>query len=134
VIYVLDACVVIAHFDPDDAHHVAATAAIADAAGGSLRAHPLTMAECLVSAVAAGRGDDMAEQISVMGVETVEVDSEAPMRLARLRVASRLRMPDCCVIDAAQQTDASIITFDDRLAAAATKLGLAVAQGRPPNA
>lgn len=126
---VLDACVLIAHFDPDDAHHVAATAAILAGAGEAVLAHPLTLAETLVAAVAAGVGDEMAERIRAMGVESVAVDGEAPLRLARLRATTRLRMPDCCVLDAAGQADAAVVTFDHQLAAAARVLGLSVEPG-----
>lgn len=49
-----------------------------------------------------------------------------PLRLARLRVNSRLKLPDCCVLSAAIATRSRIATFDGRLASAARELGLQV--------
>lgn len=37
-----------------------------------------------------------------------------------------LKLPDCCVILAAQQVPGAILTFDDRLAAAAQRLAIEV--------
>ncbi|CAN5270673.1 hypothetical protein BH20ACT16_BH20ACT16_13150 [soil metagenome] len=42
-----------------------------------------------------------------------------------LRASTKLKLPDCCVILAAQQARGTILTFDDRLAAVARKLALA---------
>lgn len=124
--YALDASAIIAHLDPDDAHHDAATAALAAAAGGRFVAHPLTVAECLVAAVRADRGGEVAQAIRTMGVEAMTISDEAPLRLAELRVTTGLRMPDCCALDAALTSDATFVTFDDRQAHAARVLGLTV--------
>lgn len=51
---------------------------------------------------------------------------DAPSRLARLRAATTLKMPDCCVLLAADQLADAIATFDDRLADVARNHGLAV--------
>jgi predicted nucleic acid-binding protein len=48
------------------------------------------------------------------------------MRLAMLRAGTGLKMPDCCVLLAAEQAHGSLATLDDRLATAATERGLAV--------
>jgi predicted nucleic acid-binding protein len=45
-------------------------------------------------------------------------------RLAALRVETRLRLHDCCVLLAAQDADGTVLTFDDRLEREATRLGL----------
>ena len=123
----LDASVLIAHLDPDDVHHERATAILLDAAGGPLLAHPLTLAECLVAAVRAGLSEDVQRALQTLGVVADEVDADSPMRLARLRVETALRMPDCCVLDVARQHQATVATFDARLASSATALGLPVA-------
>lgn len=125
--HALDASALIAHLDPSDAHHEAATAVLVAAAGDRLVAHPLTVAECLVAAVRSERADEMVQAIRAMRVETTAVDDEAPIRLARLRVSTRMRMPDCCALDAALGTGATFVTFDQRQAAAAAGLGLTVA-------
>jgi toxin FitB len=124
--HALDASALIAHLDPADIHHAEATAILVAAAGERLVAHPLTVAECLVAAVRTGRGDEMVQAIHAMGVETAAVDQDAPLRLAQLRVSTRLRMPDCCAVDAALQRHATLVTFDQRQAAAAGTLGLRV--------
>ena len=40
-------------------------------------------------------------------------------KLARLRTATGLKMPDCCVLLAAESTNARLATFDNRLRKAA---------------
>ncbi|HEX2416100.1 MAG TPA: hypothetical protein VHJ37_12890 [Thermoleophilaceae bacterium] len=49
----------------------------------------------------------------------------AAERLAHLRVESRLRLPDCCVLLAAQEARGRVLTFDQGLARAAGRLALA---------
>jgi len=123
----LDASVLIAHLEPADVHHERATAILLDAAGAPLLAHPLTLAECLVVAVRAGLSDVVLRALRHLGVVAEVVDADSPMRLARLRVETGLRMPDCCVLDVARQHQATVATFDARLASSATALGLPVA-------
>jgi toxin FitB len=126
MIFALDASAIIAHLDASDSHHDRIGGVLERAAGDRLVAHPLTIAECLVAAVRAGRGDEMVEAIAAMRVEPVDVDGASPLRLAELRVGTGLRMPDCCSVDVAVQHDAVLVTFDDRQAKAARLLGLAV--------
>lgn len=53
---------------------------------------------------------------------------DAARRLAALRVDTRLKLPGCCVLLAAQDAGAdTVATFDDRLGAAAEGLGISVA-------
>lgn len=122
----LDASAIIAHLDPQDAHHTQATASLLGAAGERLVAHPLTLAECLVVAVRAGRGAEVEETIRLMGVTPTTLDGASPLRLAEIRVVTGLRMPDCCALDAAVASDATLVTFDQQLAAAARRFGVAV--------
>lgn len=135
--HVLDASAIIGHLDPGDAHHEPASQALVGAAGTRLVAHPLTIGECLVGAVRAGQGEGVRAAIADMGVELFAVDDDSPLRLAGLRVETGLRMPDCCVLDAALQRGANLIAFDAGLTAAARRLGLLVipapssAQGSP---
>lgn len=124
--YALDASAIIAHLDGRDAHHGAAGDVLDRAIDDRLVAHALTVAECLVAAVRAGRGVDMLDAIRGMGAEEVGLDDGTPLRLAELRVATGLRMPDCCALDAAQVHGATLITFDGRLAAAGRRLALSV--------
>jgi predicted nucleic acid-binding protein len=57
-------------------------------------------------------------------VASVGLTDDSPVRLAMLRADTGLRLPDCCVLLAAQQTGGSVLTFDDRLARVAEGLGL----------
>lgn len=49
-----------------------------------------------------------------------------PVRLAVLRAGTRLRMPDWCVLLAAEQMHGGVATFDDGLGGAARERGLVV--------
>jgi hypothetical protein len=51
---------------------------------------------------------------------------DTAVRLARLRVSTGLKMPDCCVLLAAEDSDATVATFDDLLIRAAEDRDLAV--------
>jgi len=64
--------------------------------------------------------------MTALAVTEVAVPADPAIRLARLRAGTRLRLPDCCVVLAAQQSRAAILTFDHRLAAAARDLEIGV--------
>jgi len=125
-VIVLDASVVIAHFAVADAHHGDATELLLRSAGERLVVHPLTVAEILVRPAAQGRELRQLERLQAMQVETWVMDAGAPLRLARLRAGASLAMPDCCVLDLALQMQASIATFDERLARVAAGLDIDV--------
>lgn len=122
----LDASILIAHLHPADAHHAAATSILLDAAPGSMLVHMITLAEVLVGAVRVGRGASMRADLRAAGIDVASPDADEPLRLAELRAASGLKMPDCCVLDVAIRNHASLATFDDALAAAARRHGVAV--------
>lgn len=52
--------------------------------------------------------------------------SGAARRLAQLRVETKLKLPDCCVLLTALTVSDSLATFDERLAREATSRGIAV--------
>lgn len=131
--YALDASAIIAHLDAGDSHHGAVGGLLDRAIDDRLVAHVLTVAECLVAAVRAGRGADMLDAIRAMRVDAVGLDDGSPLRLAELRVATGLRMPDCCALDAARIHEATLITFDGRQAAAGRMLGLSVEPSADPS-
>lgn len=123
---VLDASVLIAHFDEADAHHARAGEILARA--GALRASVVTLAEALVTPTRRGMLETARAGLARLGVDEVTLGEDAAVRLAELRAQTRLKLPDCCVLLAAQDAGAdTIATFDDRLAAAAQGLGLSVA-------
>ena len=123
---VLDASVLIAHLEVTDAHHQRATEVLLATAGELLGASPITLAEVLVGPARAGQLDRAAAAIEDLQVEAVPLGADAPARLAALRAETGLRLPDCCVLYAAQTANAALATFDDRLAAAATHHNLTV--------
>jgi predicted nucleic acid-binding protein len=122
----LDADFVIAHLTPDDVHHEQASEYLRESADETLVMHPLNLAEVLVGGVRAGRGEEMFADLQAIGVRTPERSEGEPLRLAKLRAASGLKLPDCCALDTALVTGAMLATFDGALATAARQRGLAV--------
>ncbi len=125
---VFDASVLIAALSPTDTHHLAARSLLVrcDLDQGGM-VHPINLAEVLVGPSRRGKHVEAAEAIAASGVETMAVDLHTPIRLAQLRAATGLAIPDCCALDAAIETGCAIATFDDRLARAATSLGIPLA-------
>jgi len=126
-VIIIDASVLIAHFDADDALHEDARRLLRSAAEEPFRTSPLTQAEVLVGPARAGKLDRAVAALAQLGVRTVPMDTDAPVRLAMLRAETRLKLPDCCVLLAAEQLgDAQIATFDDQLYAVARRRGFSV--------
>jgi predicted nucleic acid-binding protein len=131
-VIVLDASVLIAHLDADDALHADASDLLRSVAEEPLRASPLTEAEVLVGPARTGRLDRAIAALAQLQVRTVPFGDDAPVRLAMLRAETRLKLPDCCVLLAAEQLGAArIATFDDRIDAAARHRGFLVLGRRP---
>lgn len=121
---VLDASVLIAHLDARDALHGQAEAALRSIASAPLAASPLTVAEVLVGPARAGRLDDGVAALRTIGLAEVPLAPTAAARLAELRASSGLKLPDCCVILAAETSQAdAVLTFDRRLEAEAARHG-----------
>lgn len=125
-VIVLDASVIIALVDGADPHHDAARTLLSDGIQERLVVHRLTMAESLVRAAAVGAARLTAQRFAAIGIELRE-QSDDPIELAELRARTKLRMPDCCVLDTALRERATLATFDERLAQVARDLGLSVA-------
>ena len=121
---VVDASVLIAHLDGTDALHERATALLDGAAGQRLAASPITLAEVLVGPVRAGRAAAAEAALRTLAIEEVPLGAGAPSRLATLRAATNLKLPDCCVLLAAQDARGALRSFDERLSAVAAELGL----------
>jgi predicted nucleic acid-binding protein len=126
-VIVLDASVLIAHFESTDAHHNRATELLVEAAGEELGASPLTLAEVLVGPARTGNLDAARAAIRELEIASIALADNAPERLAELRASTRLRLSDCCVLLAAETAGgAEVATFDVRLAAATADFGLPV--------
>lgn len=123
---ILDASVLIAHLGAADGLHERAVQLLTDAAGESFGASPLTLAEVFVGPARAGRLEIAEGAVRDLAIDLVPLDSGAPARLAVLRSETGLRLPDCCVLLAAEAASAEIATFDERLASSAVRRGLRV--------
>lgn len=123
---VLDANILIAHLDGDDVHHDLAASLLLEMVGDTLAMSPLTVAEVLVGPARGGQLDRATAALRQLEVVSVPLTDDAPVQLALLRVGTGLKLPDCCVLLAAEQMHAALATFDDRLSAAAHERGITV--------
>lgn len=125
-VIVLDARVLIAYLDSEDRHHRAAETLLAQAIDDDLAANPLTLAEVLVVPARDGRLDAVRAVFRDLDVEELPFPADSAVRLAQLRVSTGLKMPDCCVLLAAEEVGARVACFDDRLVKAAKTRSLEV--------
>jgi len=127
-VIVLDATVLIAYLDDTDPHHAPAAALLRDQAGSPFATSALTLAETLVRPVSRGAADLVIDiLVGRLEITTVPIMSVEAPRLAEIRASTGLKMPDCCVLLAAERLSASkLATFDARLAQVAAERGLAV--------
>jgi len=128
-VIVLDASVLIAHLDAADAHHERAGALLSDVADEPFGVSPLSLAEVLVGPARSGQLDRATSALNQLEISTVSTATDAPARLAVWRAGTGLKLPDCCVLLAAEQANAAIATLDDRLAAAARERAFVVRTG-----
>jgi len=126
-VIVLDACVLIAHFDESDVFHEDSDKLLGSVADEPLGASAITLAEVLVGPARAGRLDQATAALAQLEVAAIALSADSPARLAALRAGTDLKLPDCCVLLAAEQKGgAAVATFDDRLASAARNRGFRV--------
>lgn len=126
---VLDASVLIAYLDAEDAQHDTAVSLLTREIDDDFAANPLTLAEVLVGPTRTGRLDAALAALRHLEVDERPFPTDTAVRLARLRADTGLRMPDCCVLLAAQDSAARVATFDERLRKAAGNLGLVALGG-----
>lgn len=127
---VLDASVLIAHFEAADAHHARAGALLLDHVEHEFWASTITLAEFLVGPARRGTVDAARTGIAELDITAHDIAADGWPVLADLRVKTGCKMPDCCVLYTAMELGvdvAKIATFDAALAAAARQLGLQVA-------
>jgi predicted nucleic acid-binding protein len=112
---VLDASVVIAHLDPADALHEAATSVLLEYATDDLRLPASAYAESLVDPARKGRLDDARDAIAALQLQIVPVDRLLAERAASLRARERgLRLPDALVLACGEHLTADAIVTADR--------------------
>jgi predicted nucleic acid-binding protein len=127
-VIVVDASVLIAHLDERDALHDRAEQALMRAADQPLGCSTVTLAEVLVGPARRGRLAVARAALGELDVAEIPFGDDAPVRLAGLRAETGLKLPDCCVLLAAQDAGAgSILTFDELLAREVERLGLSPA-------
>jgi predicted nucleic acid-binding protein len=123
-VIVLDASVLIAHLDQRDAHHERATQLLSATGAEPLGASTITLAEILVAPTRSDRLADVSSALERLGVTELPLGDDASQRLARLRVDTGCKLPDCCVLLAAEENDGAIASFDSALVEASDRLGI----------
>lgn len=113
---VADASALIAYLDASDRHHAHAVDAFVDV--DRFVVHPVTLCETLVHPVRVGTEVSVVNTLTAIGLVESPMPIDA-LALARLRVDSGLKLPDCIVLATARWHRAEVLTFDDRLRAAA---------------
>ncbi len=125
----LDASALIGYLDATDAHHEAAQALLVRSVDETLIVNPLTLAEVLVVPARDNRLPEVLNFLRDLDVQEKPFPADTAVRLARLRADTGLKTPDCCVLLTAEDARTRIASFDDRLAEAARRRGLAVVPG-----
>jgi predicted nucleic acid-binding protein len=125
-VIVLDANVLIAFLDGGDQHHAAAEQLLTQAIDEDLAVNSLTLAEVLVVPVRDGCLDRVLAALRALEVQELPFPADTALRLAQLRAATGLKMPDCCVILAAEAAAATVASFNERLAQTAEMRNLSV--------
>lgn len=122
---VLDASFIIAYMSDRDAHHLRAVSLMGEPELLGCTASAITWAEALVTAARAGRLPEVKAALDAL-VDVSQLPDDAHVRLAALRAETGLKMPDCCVVLAAESSGSGIATFDGPLAKAARARGIAI--------
>jgi predicted nucleic acid-binding protein len=121
---VVDASVLVAHLDAQDGHHDRAEKLLLDTADEPLAASSITLAEVLVGPMRGGKVGAARSAVRALEIEEVPIPVGAAERLATLRAHTGLKLPDCCVLIAAQDVHAdAVLTVDERLSRHAHECG-----------
>lgn len=122
---IFDTSVLIAAFWKADAHHHQGHSLLSTAAvKGTARVHPVSLAELAVGAARLGNVRAFQRTLQTLGLHAIGRDEDEPWRVGELRSRTGLGLPDCFVLDAALHNDASLATFDTRLAREAALAGV----------
>jgi predicted nucleic acid-binding protein len=112
---VIDTSVVIAHLNPNDALHQAATRTLLSHAADDLRLPASAYAEALVDPARTGRLDEARDAFTALRLDIVPVDRELAERAASLRARERnLRLPDALVLACGDLLGADAVLTADR--------------------
>lgn len=116
---VLDASVLIAYLDGENVHHDRAADLLAREIDDDFGANSLTLAEVLVLPARENRLDLVWTILRDLEVRELPFPDDTAVELAKLRATTRLKMPDCCVLLAAESVGARVASFDAQLNRAA---------------
>jgi predicted nucleic acid-binding protein len=123
-VIVLDASVLIAFLDGNDTHHERAMDLLAREIEDEFAVNSLTLAEVLVVPARAGRLESAGVALSDLEILELPFPTDAAVRLAQLRASTNLKLPDCCVLLAAEEAQARVASFDRRVIEVAALRGL----------
>ena len=126
---VLDASVLIAYLDSEDAQHARAERLLAQEIDDDFAANTLTLAEVLVMLARQRRLDAVRQALEDLDVNELAFPAGSAVKLAHLRASTNLKMSDCCVLLAAEDVQAHVASFDERLRTAAASRNLGVVHG-----
>ena len=126
VITVVDANIVIAHLDADNALHEEASAALATIPKPERGIAAITRSEVLVAFARAGILDQGRAVFTNLGITTLPLPpaDQWADSIATLRASTRLKTPDAIVLDAALRSHAAVASLDFALRRAAQGAGL----------
>lgn len=127
-VIILDASVLIAYLDSDDAQHTLAEELLAREIDDDFAVNPLTLAEVLVIPARDGRLEQVQVALRDLDVQELPFPADSAVKLALLRADTGLKMPDCCVLLTAEAAVARVASFDDQLTRAAAARDLATVE------
>jgi len=112
---VLDASVVIAHFDPSDSHHKAAVTALKTHAADELVLPASAYAEALVDPSRRNQLPQVRRAVQALMIRIEPVGERIAERAAALRARYRLlRLPDALILAAGEELGADAVLTADR--------------------
>jgi predicted nucleic acid-binding protein len=123
-VIVFDAGVLIAHLEPSDVFHTAATGFLEEFEEFDFAANVITVAECLVRPAQFGRSSEAVAKLDRLELIRLDVTADDASRIADIRAHARLKMPDAIVLYTAERAGAELVTTDRALASAAIGRGV----------
>lgn len=121
---VLDAGMLIALWDRQDAHYAAARSIIQQHSSAVM--HSINVGEALVHPIRRGLEHWARTQLSALDIREAPPVPEEAFLLARARAETGLKMPDCCSLVTAESLQLPLATLDRRLAKVARQRGVRV--------
>ncbi|OII35196.1 hypothetical protein BIU98_04545 [Curtobacterium sp. MMLR14_010] len=127
----LDASVLIAWSDAEDASHQRAVDLIDEHEWDEFATNAVALSELLVRPHRRGRTEGVTALLAALGVSVLPITSDDAPGVAALRAELGLRAPDATVLHTAVSSADALATFDKRLASAAKRLDVTVITDAP---